>query len=308
VTGALPLTPTAATTMIPQDGITDQDAVPDVITVTPGLFRALRLRLVRGRSIEDADRAGALPVAVINETAARTLWPAGVDPIGRTLEMRDWGQPYLATVVGIAADVRQAGPDQAVRPAVYYPMRQFPHTTLTQTIVVRSSAAPERTLAAIRAVVRDLDPSQPIGAALPMDARIADTLAPRRFNLWLLAAFASTALLLAAVGVYGIVAFALAARTREIAIRIALGAPPKSILLLAVTRGLGPIAAGALAGAAASWIVAAGMRSLVFGVPARDVVSLAAAAGLVGSAGLAAIVGPALRALRVDPATSFRST
>jgi putative ABC transport system permease protein len=308
VTGALPLTPTAATTVIAQDGVPDHDAVPDVITATPGLFDALRIPIVRGRAITSADRAGSRPVAVVNETAARTMWPAGIDPIGRTIEMRDWGSPYVATVVGVAGDVRQAGPDQPVRAAVYYPLEQFPQTTLVQTIVARTGLPSESALAAIRSVVRAMDPSQPIGTALPMHARVDAALAPRRFNLFLLGAFAATALALAGVGVYGIVAFALAARRRELAIRIALGAPPVAILRLAAMRGAGPVAAGAVTGAAASWLVAAAMQSLVFGVPPRDPVSVLAAAALVLAAGLAAVAGPARRALRVDPATSFRST
>src|SRR5262249_403009 len=132
VTGALPLSPTAATTMIAQDGRDDQQASADVIAATSAAFTVFRIRLVRGRLISDLDRAGAAPVVLVNETAARQFWPAGIDPIGRGLEMRDWGAPYRATVIGIVADVRQAGADRPVSPAVFYPFAQFPETTLTQ--------------------------------------------------------------------------------------------------------------------------------------------------------------------------------
>jgi predicted permease len=306
VTGALPLTPTAATTMVAQDGPDDQQPVADVVTASPGFFTAFRLRLVRGRMFSADDRPGAPPVAVINETAARTMWPAGADPIGRTLEMRDWGPPYRATVVGVVADVKQAGADRATRAAVYYPLVQFPQTTLTQTIVVRSNAAVSDTVASVRAAVRGIDPQQPLGVTAPMRERMSAALAPRRFDLILLGAFGMAALLLAAVGVYGIVAFAMAARAREIGIRIALGAAPIVIVRLAAGKGATPIAAGIAAGAAASWLGATAVGSLLYGVAPRDAISLLTAAALIGATGIAAIAGPAIKALRIDPAISFR--
>src|SRR3954468_5402325 len=298
VTGALPLTPTAATTMVAIDGPDDQQPVADVIAATPGFFPALRMSLVRGRLVAESDREGTLPVAVVNETAARTLWPNGADPLGRIIEMRDWGEPYRTTVVGVIEDVRQAGGDQAVRPAVYYPLAQFPPGTLTQTIVVRSSLPASDVLSRIRSAIHDLDPTQPLGIAAPMTDRIATALAPRRFNLLLLAAFACAALLLAAVGIYGIVAFAIAARTREIGIRVALGASPRQIAWLAVSRGAMPIAAGALLGAFAAWPASSAMAGLVFGVGPRDAMSIVLASALIGVAAAAAIAGPAWRAVR----------
>jgi putative ABC transport system permease protein len=307
VTGALPLSPTAATTMIPQDGRSDQQADADVITATPGLFTALRIPLVRGRSITDLDRSGAQPVALVNETAARQFWPAGVDPIGRTIEMRDWGSPYSATVIGIVGDVHQAGPDQPSAPAVYYPLAQFPETTLMQTVVVRSRVPLERVIGGIRDAVARIDAAQPIALAAAMPERIASALAPRRFNLLLLGAFASSALLLAAVGIYGIVAFAMAARTREIGIRMALGAAPRHIVRLAVVRGVVPVLFGVTAGAVASLAVSRALAVLVFGVATHDAASLGIAIALVIAAGLAAIAGPARRVLRVDPAIALQA-
>jgi len=242
----------------------------------------------------------------VNETAARTLWPNGGDPLGRIIEMRDWGEPYRTTVVGVVADVRQAGGDQAVRPAVYYPLAQFPPGTLTQTIVVRSSLPASDVLSRIRSAIHDLDPTQPLGIAAPMTDRIATALAPRRFNLLLLAAFACAALLLAAVGIYGIVAFAIASRTREIGIRVALGASPPQIAWLAVSRGTTPIACGVLIGAFAAWPASSAMAGLVFGVAPRDAMSIVLASALIGVAAAAAIAGPAWRAVRMDPATSLR--
>ena len=307
VTGALPLSPTAATTMMPQDGRDDQQAVADVITASPGLFTALRIPLVRGRSIGNLDRRGAQPVALVNATAARQLWPSGIDPIGRTIEMRDWGSPYVARVIGIVGDVRQAGPDQPSAPAVYYPVAQFPETTLTQTVVVRSRAPLERVVGGIREAVARIDTAQPIALAAAMPERIAGALAPRRFNLLLLGAFAASALLLAAVGIYGIVAFAMAARTREIGIRMALGAAPRHIVRLAVMRGVVPVLSGVTLGAVASLAASRALALLVFGVAIRDPASLGFAIALVVAAGLAAIAGPARRTLRVDPVIALQA-
>ena len=306
VTGALPLSPTAATTMVAQDGPDDQQPVPDIITATPGFFSTLRIPVRRGRAFTASDRDGAAPVALVNETAARTMWPAGVDPVGRSIEMRDWDEPYRATVVGVVGDVHQAGGDRDTRAAVYYPLAQFPHGTLTQSIVVRPRQGWAGATGAIRDVVRAIDPNQPLGSTLPMEDRISSALAPRRFNLVLLGAFACAALLLAGVGIYGIVAFAMAARTREIGIRVALGAAPRQVVWLAISRGLTPIAAGVGAGSAAAWLTAAALGSLVFGIGPRDGVSLALAGASIACAAVAAIAGPALRALRVDPAISFR--
>jgi len=307
VTGALPLSPTAATTMIAQDGRDDQQASADVIATTPAAFTVFRIPLVRGRLITDLDRAGAAPVVLVNETAARQFWPAGIDPIGRGLEMRDWGAPYRATVIGIVADVRQAGADRPVSPAVFYPFSQFPETTLTQTIVVRSDLPIERTIEIIRSAVAHVDDDQPIARAAAMTDRIVATLAPRRFNLELLGALAASALLLAAVGIYGIVAFAISSRTREIGVRLALGASPAHIARLALVRGAAPVAAGVLVGLSVSLAAARVVAGLLFGVQPRDPAALVFAVALVLAVALLAVAAPTRRALRVDPAVVLRT-
>jgi hypothetical protein len=166
--------------------------------------------------------------------------------------MRDWGSPYRATVVGIIGDLRQAAADQPPAPAMFYPMAQFPETTLTQTLVLRTSGAIERVMPQVRAAVSRVDADQPIAFAAAMPDRIASSLAPRRLNLQLLGGFAVAALLLAGVGIYGLVAFAMAARTREIGVRMALGASPRQIALLSLTRGAAPALAGVAGGVTAS--------------------------------------------------------
>src|SRR6185503_3546844 len=307
VTGALPLSPTAATTMIPQDGRVDQQAAADVIAMTSGALDALRIPVLKGRLITDRDGAGAAPVVLVNETAARQFWPAGIDPIGRTIEMRDWGAPYPATVVGIVGDVRQAAPEQPPGPAVFYPLAQFPQTTLTQTVVVRTAAPIERIMPQIRAAIAGVDADQPIALAAAMTDRIAASLAPRRLNVQLLGAFAAAALLLAGVGIYGLVAFAMAARTREIGVRMALGASPRQVAWISLTQGGAPVLAGLAAGAIAALATADTLASLIYGLTPRDPPTLAGATALVLAAALAAVAGPTLRALRIDPAVALRA-
>jgi len=306
VTGALPLSPTAATTMIAQEGRDDGTGSADVVTASPDLFVTLRIPLVRGRVFAATDSRGAQPVMVVNETAARQLWGPGLDPIGRAVEMRDWGAPYAATVIGIVGDVRQNGPDQPVDPVVYYPLAQFPETTLTETIVAVSAAPLPRVVDLLRSAVAAVDADQPIGRLASMTDRIATALAERQFNFVLLAAFAASALLLAGVGIYGTVAFAMAARTREIGVRVALGAAPAQITRLVVMRGVAPVAAGLCGGTAASILVARVVQGLVFGVPSRDPVSLASAAVLMTGCALVAIAPAAWRAATIDPVTALR--
>jgi putative ABC transport system permease protein len=307
VTGALPLSPTAATTMIAQDGREDGNDSADVVTATPDLFAALHIPLVRGRIFAATDSRGAQPVVVVNETAARQFWRPGIDPLGRAVEMRDWGAPYAATVIGIVGDVRQNGPDQPVDPIVYYPLAQFPETTLTETIVAVSAAPLPRVVDRIRSAVAAVDSDQPIARLAPMTDRIASALAGRRFNFVLLAAFAGSALLLAGVGIYGTVAFAMAARTREIGLRVALGAAPAHITRLVVLRGGAPVVAGLCGGAAASILVARVVQGLVFGVSSRDPASLASAAVLLTGCALIAIAPAARRAATVDPVIALRA-
>ena len=306
VTGALPLSPTAATTMMAQDGRPDGAGDADVVTASPAMFAALRIPLVRGRLFNDGDRRGAQPVAVVNESAARRLWTVEIDPVGRTIEMRDWGAPYAATVIGVVGDVHQSGPDEAADPIVYYPFAQFPETTLSETIVAVTSAPIGQAMDEIRSAIARVDRDQPVGRAAMMDDRIAAALAPRRFNFLVLGAFAAAALALAGIGIYGTVAFAMAARTREIGVRVALGAAPRSIIWLVLRRGAGPVVAGVLGGAAASFVVARALAGLLFGVPPRDPASLGSAALLIVVCAAVAIAPAARRAVRLDPIAALR--
>jgi predicted permease len=307
VTGALPFSPTAATTMVPQDGVSDLQHGADVITATPGFFTALRVPLVRGRLFTDRDRAGAAPVAIVNESAARTFWPVGIDAVGRAITMKDWGDPYTALVVGIVRDVRQASPDQPAAPAVYYPLAQFPETTLVETIVARGTPSVPLLTASIAGVVRSMDHDQPIGTTTSMDERMSATTAQRRINLVLLGAFATSALAIAAVGIYGVIAFALTSRTREIGVRLALGARRRHIIAFAILHGAMPTIAGIAIGLVAALAGARVLKDLVFAVPVRDPLSAGVAVLAVILAAVAALAGPTRRALRVDPVVALKA-
>jgi putative ABC transport system permease protein len=307
VSGALPLMPTAATGIHPQDGVPNLDPTADIVPVTPAIFPALRIPLVRGRLFDGRDRSGTLPVAIVSASAARDFWPAGTDPIGRAITMHDWGEPYRATVVGIVGDVHQSGPDSLVSPTVYFPFAQFPETTLTQSLAVRTTQPADLVIAAMRDIIRTIDRDQPIAQASTMADRLSSATAQRRVNLLLLGAFAAAALLMAAVGVYGVVASAMAARTREIGVRMALGATRLDIARLGTIRGAGPVLVGVLAGMGGALLEGRAVQGLLYGVTPHDPPALLFAVTLVLLVALAAVSGPVRRAMRIDPLNALRA-
>jgi putative ABC transport system permease protein len=300
------MTGTPTTTMVPE-GRTEADGLfADIVTITPEFFTALRIPLRLGRGITDRDRAGSAPVVVVNEAAAKQFWPGGASPIGRRVVMRDWGEPYQAEVVGVVGDVRQMGMDVDARPAAYYPVAQFPETLLRQAMVIRTAGPAERTIAAAREQVWAVDRDQPVASAGLLSDVVAAAVAQRRFNFILAAAFAAAAMLLAGLGVYGVVAFGVGQRTREIGVRVALGARPADVARFAVRLGTVPVAAGAAAGLAGALAASRALEGLLFGVRPADVPTLAGVAALVLLLGAAACYAPTRRALRVDAAEALR--
>jgi putative ABC transport system permease protein len=307
-TGALAMSGTPATTMEPE-GTPVRDALSaDVITASPGFFAALRIPLERGRLFLDGDVSGGAPVMLISRSAARTFWPDGTDPVGRRITMKDWGQPYEAEVVGIVGDVHQTGPDAELRPAVYYPVVQFPETLIRNSIVIRTVGNPLDVVAAAREQVWAIDRDQPVAAVRTMDQILATAVAQRRFNMILLGAFSLAALLLAGLGIYGVVAFAVAERTREIGVRVALGATPLDVAGLTFAQSATPVGLGILAGLAGAIAVSRAIEGLLFGVEGRDPATLVAVTAVVLVIGTAACVVPARRALKIDPASALRAT
>jgi putative ABC transport system permease protein len=273
---------------------------------TPGYFEAIGIPLKRGRGFSESDDGKATPIAVINEEAARQYWP-GIDPIGRRVGFGGGpgAGPTWRTVVGIIGDVRQLGLDQPALPEVFVPLLQDPDRDMS--IVVRTSIDPATVSVALRRVVQDVDPSQPLMAPRLMTRQLAGSLARPRFFSALLGGFAATALLLATLGVYGVVATAAQARTREMGIRVALGAQRSEIRGLVLSGGVKMAAAGIALGSAGAFWFARGVRGLLVGVEPADPVVFAVTGALLGTAVLLASWLPARRAARADPMVALRA-
>ena len=269
-----------------------------VRAITPGYLRTLGIRLRAGREFTARDGTGA-PVAMVNESAARKLWPGVADPVGRRLKMN-----HPMTLVGIVDDTRASGLDAAVRPYLYLPFREFAPEEFA--LAVRSAGDPAMLAAAVKQAVWKLDKDEPVTHVEVMRQLVADSIAPRRFQALLMSVFAGFALLLAGVGIYGVVAYSVAQRTHEIGIRMALGASRGMILAGVIVRAGALALAGAALGLAAAWAVIPMLGSLLYGVGVFDASVFAASALLlVALAALAGLV-PALRAARVDPMVCLR--
>jgi predicted permease len=277
--------------------------------VTTGYFETLRIPLRRGRPLEAADRRGAPKVMVINEALARAAFP-GQDPIGRRIACCEGGpdNPDWKEVVGVAADVRTRGPAQEVRPEFYLPLDQVPPEAWGwiqggMTVLLRAKdGAPGALAPLVRQAVRELDPGLPVFDMLTMPERMARALSSARFSMLLTSAAGALGLALAVVGVYGVVAYFVSQRTREIGVRVALGASARDILGLVVGQGLRTVSAGIVVGLAGSLLLGRLLRGLLFGVGPADPLTLLSVAALLGAVAAAAAVVPALSAARVDPA------
>jgi putative ABC transport system permease protein len=310
VTSALPFTGTQ--TERPEEplvirGQSDKEVVAPLsgADVSPDYFRAMGIPLRRGRLFDESDRRGAPHVVVINERAARTLWP-GVDPLGQEIV---WGVPSAvnpyARVVGIVADVHHQAAERDNGIELYYPLAQFP--VRQGHYVVRVAGDLHAMADTIRRTIETSDRTMAVAEVKSMDQRIDESLWQRRLWGVLFAGFASLAILVAAVGLYGTVSYAVAQRTRELGIRIALGDRPARMGGVIVRQGmmlvLGGVAIGMMGALGAGRLIA----GLLYDVPAHDPGTLAAVALVLFGAGLVAIVIPARRASRVDPIVALRA-
>jgi putative ABC transport system permease protein len=286
-------------------------------SATPGYFSAIGMRLVQGRGFAASDNETAPRVALVNETMARRLWP-GEDPIGRrvaliieSLRYRPDGPPTrdvaagMREIVGIVGDVRHGGLDAEAFPEMYVPFAQRPGREMT--LVVRTDADAGVVIAQGRRIVSALDPEQPISNEGAVADLVSASIARPRFNAVLLAVFTALAVLLAGVGVYGVIAFSVARRIPEIGIRIALGGTGRDIAALVVGQGLRLSLIGLALGLMAAFALSRLLSGLLFGVTSRDPVVFAGAAGVLAAVALAASVVPAWRATRVDPMSALRS-
>jgi putative ABC transport system permease protein len=269
--------------------------------VTPGYFRTLGIRVVSGRDFASSDAAEAAPVAMVNETFARQHWP-NQDPVGR--RMRVEGGADWMTVVGLVSDIRHQGPATPPRPEFYRPHSQLSFSFMA--FVVRTQGPPEAAVTAIRAAITSLDPGQPMSGVNTMDEHLATALARPRFMSTLVAAFGALALLLSTVGVYGVMAYSVAQRTREIAIRTALGASSRNVLGLVLGKAAWLAVFGVAAGLAGSLTLSRALSGLLFGVTAADPGTYVGVVGLLAAVALMAAALPAWRATRIPGAQALR--
>ncbi len=270
--------------------------------VTPGWFEAMGIPLLQGRTPRETDTADKAPAAVINRSFARKYWPAG-DPVGQRVRLT--GDPRWWTVVGVVGDVREFGLDADPPPILYLPLDQFPNDTLT--LVVRSKAPAREVLRAVQQVMLALDPLAAAYQLRPVSEMLAASLAQRSFALKLLHGFAALALLLAGLGLYGVLAYTVTQRTREIGVRMALGARPAQALSLVARESAAVVGVGLLLGVAGALATARFFAGLLFGVGPADPLALIAAMLVLGVVALAATLVPARRAALVDPAVSLRA-
>jgi putative ABC transport system permease protein len=281
-----------------------QDApIADRFAVTPDYFRAVRVPLIRGRGFSTRDDATAPRVAIINETAARQLF-AGENPIGQRISLGPSTDPPRE-IVGIVGDVRHRGLGEPISYQAYVPLAQYGDPPVI--LVVRSDEPAAAVAERVRAAVRALDRTQVAHDIRSFDAILSATLAERRFLLWLITGFATAALALAVVGLYGIVSYVVAQRTRDIGLRVALGAARSDIRRLVLRVGMSPVLAGMAVGYVLVLFVTPPLESMLFSVSRLDVVAIGGALAVLCACALAACYVPARRATRVDPVSALRA-
>jgi putative ABC transport system permease protein len=283
---------------------TDDGPPPEVAitAVSPSYFQTMGMRIVRGRSFTNRDRADAPPVAIVTESMARQFWGSD-DPVGKRIQLGP-RTPDWITIVGVAADVRQEGLGTPARRAMFRPFAQLPMPF--GFLAVRTAVPPDTLVQAVRAEVRRLDPTQALYDVATMDERLDRSVASRRFGMLLVVAFAALALVLSAIGLYGVLAHAVTERTREIGVRMALGARAGDVLGLVGRQAAVMVGTGAVVGLTAA--VAAGpvIASALYAVTPRDPVTLVAVPALLALVALVATWWPARSALRVDPVVALR--
>jgi putative ABC transport system permease protein len=275
------------------------------IAASPGYFAALRTPVIHGRAIDGRDTAAAAPIVVINRTLARQLFP-NKDAIGRRIKLinpeqsADW-----RTIVGVVGDVKYRGLDEESQPTVYTPFAQTPFMWMY--VMVRTTGDVEPMTRTLRTVVPSVIPSSTAANIRPMEQVVAQSVAVPRFNMLLVSAFALLALLLAAIGMYGVIAYSVAQRTHEIGVRMALGAERIDVLRLVLSEGMATAAGGVAVGLAGAAALTGAMARLLFGITARDPLTFGAGAAVLLTVAVLASVIPALRATRVEPVTALRA-
>jgi putative ABC transport system permease protein len=279
--------------------------VTDVRPVTPHFFRTMGIPQLAGRDIAPSDRADSKRVAVISETLARRHFP-GENPIGRQINVAigpPGGGPW--EIIGVVGDIKMTSLEGDIRPAVYLPHTQLPIGLMT--LLVRTERDPLSLVGTIRQAVLSIDPELPLADVLTMDQVVAGTLARPRTVAVLLSAFAVIALVLAGIGIYGVMAYSVAQRTPEMGVRFALGASPGTLVRTVVREALALVAIGLGIGLAGALAVTRALESQLFDVSATDPVAYAGVTCMLGATALLASLVPAWRAASVDPLTALRT-
>ncbi len=279
-------------------------------SASPGYFRAMGVPLRRGRWFREQDGEGGPPVAIVNETLARRFWPRE-DAVGKRLGLGlshrarpGRPEPSWLTVVGVVGDMRHTALAQAPEAELFTSLAQTPGPSMG--LAIRTTTEPTRFAPLLRRAVAALDRDLPVSRIAAMQQVVADSLADRRLSMWLLGTFAGLAVMLAAVGIYGLISFSVARRTREIGIRLALGAERGKVVRLMVRQGLTPALAGVGLGLAGALALTRVMISLLFGVSATDPLIFGGVTAALAGVALAASYVPARRATRVDPMAALR--
>jgi predicted permease len=275
----------------------------EVRTISPGYLRALRIPLLAGRDFSEEDSLDRPAAIVISESMAREFWP-NENPIGKRLTLSFYPEK-VREVIGVAGDVKFRGLDSRKSLAtVYVPLAQI--TFWNQAMVVRTSGDPASAASAMAAAVHQQDPDQPLRDVRTMDDILADSLSQQRFSMLLLASFAGLALVLAAVGIYSVLAYAVRQRQREIGIRIALGAQLDDVLRMVLVEGMRPALIGVTLGLAGAFALKRAISSLIFGVSESDPLTFLSVSVLLAMVALVASILPAYRATKVDPMRALR--
>jgi putative ABC transport system permease protein len=270
--------------------------------VTPDYFRVMKTTLLAGRPFAESDRASSPAVAIINQALARRLFP-GQDPLGRRIDFR-WETKGWQEIVGVVADVKQYGLQEDALPAVFVPLSQRPSPAMT--VVVRSTLRQADLVAAIQRRLAAIDRDRPMVQVRAMERVIADSVADRRLPMLILGGFAAAALLLGAIGVYGIISYSVAQRTQEFGLRMALGARRSDVARLVLGQGLRLALSGLLIGLVGSFAAARLIAGLLFGIGPYDPMTLGATSLVLLAVALLACYVPARRAARVDPMVALR--
>ena len=285
---------------------TFRNDIASIRFVTPDYFQTMGIPLVRGRDFASGDIQGRPPVAVVSESFVSTYFP-NEDPLGRILVNR----VDTATVVGVVGDIKVRGLERTSEPQLYLSAGQVPDTGFTnddpKNLIIRYTGSIEPLLPEVQEIVRAADPEQPISDVRNMDDIVAGETATRRAQLNVLGALGAIALLLSGVGIYGLLAYTVTQRSREIGVRLALGANPGGVARMVVSQGMKLALIGILPGIAAGYTAARGMRAILFGVEPADPATIVVAAALVLAMTLAGSLVPALRAVRVSPMVALRA-